>query len=515
MSASPARVTRRSAAAAKAAQEAEEAVAPNGSHQNGNADAPATNGHANGAAKENGPAVADTWATTAGTGDRWSVWGLSGWAGRAAVLLGAVGLMVGAPTFANLLVFLLSKCNGSFAEFFAYFGAAFKQGGASGLFRAVADVWPTPFNPTAIKYVFSYMFVEAMLQLFVPGKEFRGPVTPRGNVPVYKANGVQRYFASMALFVVGWQLNIFDPADVIDHFAEILSTLNVFALVFCLFLMIKGLYFPSTTDAGSTGSVLFDFFWGTELYPRIGKYFDLKTWTNDSVSMMGWATICLCCAVKQYRDLGYVTNSMIVSVAILEVYLLKFFMWETGYWSSMDIAHDRAGFYICWGVLVWVPSVYCSPQLFLVNHPVQWSWPAAAAILAVGLASVYINYDADRQRQEFRRTEGKQPIWGKPPKMIVAKYKAGNGEEKTSLLLYSGWWGLARHFHYVPELLLAFCWSVTAGWGYFMPYFYFFFLVLLLTDRAFRDDTRCKAKYGKYWDEYCKAVPYKILPYVL
>ncbi|KAF5807426.1 putative 7-dehydrocholesterol reductase [Helianthus annuus] len=37
----------------------------------------------------------------------------------------------------------------------------------------------------------------------------------------------------------------------------------------------------------------------------------------------------------------------------------------------MDIAHDRAGFYICWGCLVWVPSIYTSPGMYLVNHPVS------------------------------------------------------------------------------------------------------------------------------------------------
>ena len=26
------------------------------------------------------------------------------------------------------------------------------------------------------------------------------------------------------------------------------------------------------------------------------------------------------------------------------------------------------------------------------------------------------------------------------------------------------------------------------------------------------DDQRCKDKYGKYWDQYCALVPYKIIP---
>lgn len=46
--------------------------------------------------------------------------------------------------------------------------------------------------------------------------------------------------------------------------------------------------------------------------------------------------------------------------------------WETGYWGTMDIMHDRAGYYICWGCLVWVPSVYTSPALFLTQVPLTF-----------------------------------------------------------------------------------------------------------------------------------------------
>jgi 7-dehydrocholesterol reductase len=77
-----------------------------------------------------------------------------------------------------------------------------------------------------------------------------------------------------------------------------------------------------------------------------------------------------------------------------------------------------------------------------------------------------------------------------------------------------GWWGLARHFHYLPEILAAFCWTAPAGFGRALPYFYVVFLVLLLTDRSYRDDVRCGAKYGSSWDKYCKLVPYKVVPYV-
>lgn len=116
--------------------------------------------------------------------------------------------------------------------------------------------------------------------------------------------------------------------------------------------------------------------------------------------------------------------------------------------------------------------------------------------------------------QAFRATDGKELVWGKPPRKIVAKYTTGDGREKTSLLLTSGWWGLARHFHYLPEILAAFFWSMPAGFAHALPYFYVFFLTLLLTDRAFRDDVRCLSKYGAYWKQYTKLVPYKMIPYI-
>ena len=67
--------------------------------------------------------------------------------------------------------------------------------------------------------------------------------------------------------------------------------------------------------------------------------------------------------------------------------------------STMDIAHDRAGYYLCWGCLNWIPAVYTSPAMYLVKYPVALGTPLAVFVCMAGLASIYINYDADRQRQ--------------------------------------------------------------------------------------------------------------------
>lgn len=43
-----------------------------------------------------------------------------------------------------------------------------------------------------------------------------------------------------------------------------------------------------------------------------------------------------------------------------------------------------------------------------------------------------------RVLQVFRATSGKALVWGKKPKIIIAKYKTGDGKEAQSLLLASG-----------------------------------------------------------------------------
>jgi 7-dehydrocholesterol reductase len=68
------------------------------------------------------------------------------------------------------------------------------------------------------------------------------------------------------------------------------------------------------------------------------------------------------------------------------------------------------------------------------------------------------------------------------------------------------------HFHYVPEIMASVFWCIPALQTSPIPYFYPVYLTILLCDRAWRDDARCKDKYGKFWDEYCAAVPYKIIP---
>lgn len=384
-----------------------------------------------------------------------------------------------------------------------------------GIFSTVFSISQPIFfgSAAAWKIIACFAAFQLLLMKLIPGKTFLGPITPKGNVPVYKANGVPCFLITMGAFVLGsFGFHWFSATIIYDNLGAIFGALNLFSLFFCLFLYIKGRVAPSSSDCGTTGYPMFDYYWGTELYPRIFGW-DVKMFTNCRFGMMGWPLILLSYAAKQSELYG-LSDSMAVAVALQLIYVAKFFVWETGYLRSLDIMHDRAGFMICWGCLVWVPCVYTSPTMYLVNHPIHLGTFWAAFIFLGGVLSILINYLADLQRQQVRATNGACLVWRRPPHLIQAPYRTQDGEPKQTLLLASGWWGLSRHFHYVPEIAAAFFWSVPALFFNFIPYFYVCFLTVLLVNRAFRHDKRCADKYGESWDLYCKKVPYKIIPYL-
>ncbi|OWY25093.1 7-dehydrocholesterol reductase [Sphingobacteriales bacterium UPWRP_1] len=410
------------------------------------------------------------------------------------------------PPFAMCIWYTNAELGGSLAALFSLFAQ-------EGLLQTMVKIWKPVFfgTPAAWLIIGIFAAVQLLFIKILPGKTAYGPETIHHHVPVYKSNGLLAYLLTLALFLGGsYGLGLFKASVIYDHFGGILGALNLFSLLFCLLLYVKGRVAPSGNDHGSSGNFIFDYFWGLELYPRIAG-FDVKQFTNSRFGMMSWPVIILSFAAKQHELYG-ISDSMLVSVLLQLAYVTIFFYYETGYFTTMDIQHDRAGFYLCWGCMVWIPSVYTSTAMYLVNYPNHLGWFWAILLLAVGGWCLYMKTNANRQRINVRAANGNYQIWGKPATYIRAKYTTAHGQEKESILLTSGWWGIASHFHYLGEIVGSLCWSLPGLFQHFMPYFYVFYLTILLAHRAFRDDARCAAKYGQYWQQYRKQVKYKVMP---
>ena len=74
--------------------------------------------------------------------------------------------------------------------------------------------------------------------------------------------------------------------------------------------------------------------------------------------MMAWALLPIIFACHQWARDGFLADSVAVCVALMCIYNFKFFLWETGYFNSMDIQHDRAAGKRGGGVATFVLGVF-------------------------------------------------------------------------------------------------------------------------------------------------------------
>ena len=173
------------------------------------------------------------------------------------------------PNFLMCIWYTVVFHNGSYVDFF---NTALS---APSFVKFIFSIWShasigTPFSLAVIG---GYMLFQVGLMIIVPGKQAEGPTTPTGHTPVYKDNGFSIFIITMLTFtlltVYLKAFTTYSPSIIYDRYGDLLATINVFALFFCLMLYVKGLVAPSTADSGTSGNVIFDFYWGMELYPRI------------------------------------------------------------------------------------------------------------------------------------------------------------------------------------------------------------------------------------------------------
>ncbi|OLY79306.1 7-dehydrocholesterol reductase [Smittium mucronatum] len=363
-----------------------------------------------------------------------------------------------------------------------------------------------------------WVIFQALMYVYWPSNIGSGQATPAGNILTYRVNGLRVWIVTHILFILGSFLsNGYYSMDIIQqNWGSLLVSTNIFGYLLTMFAYMKAYYFPTQAeDRKFSGSFIYDLYMGIELNPRIGKVFDFKLFFNGRPGIIGWTLVNFSFAVAQYKSLGYVTNSMVLLNVLHAMYVLDFFYFEDWYLRTIDIAHDHFGYYLAWGDTVWLPFTYTLQSHYIYRNPISLSWPAFSFILLTGILGYYIFRNANNQKDLIRKFNGNVKIWGKQATYIRAAYTTADGKEHVSILLTSGFWGISRHFNYIGDLLMCLSFAMSCGLQLdFIPYYYLFYMSILLIHRISRDQDRCKAKYGIYWDQYCAAVPYKLLPYI-
>ncbi|XP_030205789.1 delta(14)-sterol reductase LBR isoform X3 [Gadus morhua] len=323
------------------------------------------------------------------------------------------------------------------------------------------------WDPQALVLVLLWVLFQALLYLLPVGKLSEGMPLRSGERLKYRTNG----FFAIVVSGVAVAAAVHQGADlsyIHSHFLQLAAASFLLSLLLSVYLYARSRHAPTPERAlgGNSGSLMYDFFKGRELNPRIGT-FDLKFFCEMRPGLIGWCVINASLAVAEMRLQGLSSPSpaMLLVNAFQLLYVVDGLWNEEAILTTMDLMHDGFGFMLAFGDLVWVPFTYSLQAYYLVEHPHGLGPPALLAILTLKLLGFYIFRQSNSQKNSFRRN---------PAAASLANMKSIPTATGKSLLV-SGWWGVVRHPNYLGDLIMALAWSLPCGFGHLLPWYYMVF----------------------------------------
>lgn len=339
-----------------------------------------------------------------------------------------------------------------------------------------------------------------------------------------------------------------------DNYIQIITVNTVISYILATFVYIRSFSVkPGNTDnrelaaGGHTGNMLYDWFIGRELNPRVtipllGEI-DIKEWCELRPGMLGWIVLDMTFVAHQYKTYGFVTDSILLITAFQAMYVFDAYWMESAILTTMDITADGFGFMLAFGDLAWLPFIYSTQARYLAVYPLSLGPYGTLGVLGILAFGYYIFRSSNNEKNRFRNNPS-------DPRVSHLKYIETKSGSK---LLISGWWGTARHINYLGDWIMAWSYSLPTGiagyiiqhsspapttgqspldgsfvggptigseavqgeargWGMAITYFYVLYFTILLIHREMRDEEKCIKKYGEDWKRYTQLVPYKILP---
>jgi Delta14-sterol reductase len=409
------------------------------------------------------------------------------------------------------------------------------------------------FDAEAIGWTLAYYGLLVVLQFVVPGEHVAGTLLANGGRLKYKFNT----WRSCCLIAAGLAIGtLMHGADFVvwtyiwDNLIQIWVANLLIAYALAIFCYLRSFTVPhpgqpnptyrELAPGGHSGNMLYDFFIGRELNPRLevpesipfigGQTLDIKLFMEMRPGLPGWIILDCAFIAAQYRLHGFITDSIVFITAFQALYVADGEYMEPAILTTIDCINDGFGFMLSFGDVAWLPFIYSMQTRYLAVHPVSLGLLGNAGVLAVTAIGYYIFRSSNNQKNRFR-TNPKDPRVAHLETLTTSQ---------GSKLLTSGWWGAARHINYLGDWTMswAFCLPTgfagyiihrstnkltgnetievvqgeAKGWGMIFTYFYILYFGILLVHRELRDEAKCHRKYGKDWEKYCQIVKSRIIP---
>lgn len=405
--------------------------------------------------------------------------------------------------------------------------------------------------------VLGWYLLSLVLQTVLPGTTKQGTKLATGGKLTYKFNSFTSALFTFALLAAGtvwkganWSVWTF----IWDNYVQIFTANLLIAYVLATFVYIRSFsVVPGNAEkrelatGGHSGNMLYDWFIGRELNPRITVpvfgTIDIKVFMEMRPGLLGWIVLDLAFMAHQYATYGFVTDSMVLITSFQMLYVMDSYYMEPSMLTTMDITTDGFGFMLAFGDVGWVPFIYSQQARYLATYPLSLGLTGCAGVLAILGVGYWIFRSSNNEKNRFRTNPN-------DPRVAHLKYIT---TASGSRLITSGWWGTARHINYLGDWIMSWSYSLPTGvagyvvsqanqdrqhtlaanpgeqiftgtngeivyqngargWGMLITYFYVLYFAVLLIHRELRDEEKCKMKYREDWKRYKEIVRWKILP---
>ncbi|KAJ3066443.1 hypothetical protein HDU98_010217 [Podochytrium sp. JEL0797] len=220
-------------------------------------------------------------------------------------------------------------------------------------------------------------------------------------------------------------------------------------------------------------------------------------------------------ALHSINNGGVVANAVALYASLFTWFLIEYSYFENVHLYTYDLFAEKVGAKLIFGCLGFYPYLYCIGGIVLTTYSPHHSLPDMSLTTCTLTAFLFftgwlLTRGANMQKFYFK-TNPTAPtvLFNLIPQTTIP----------SSRLLCSGFWGVSRHVNYLGEIIQGIALAlpgflVCEGWWAVVPWLYPVYYVCLFVPRERDDSLICAKKYGVVWEEYCRVVKWRIVPFV-
>ncbi|KAJ5376425.1 hypothetical protein N7509_013311 [Penicillium cosmopolitanum] len=316
----------------------------------------------------------------------------------------------------------------------------------------------------------TFFIMEAFMYCYLPGvSSFGRPLKHEGGkcLPYY-CSAYCSFYATLAIAAVLHITHIFPLYTLVDEFGSIMSVAIFSGFLNSVIVYIQAILRGRTHRL--SGSVIYDFFIGAELNPRIG-ILDFKMFYEVRIPWFILFLITCSVAALQYEKYGFVSNEVLFLIGVHFLYANACGKGEQMIITSWDMYFEKLGFLLTFWNMAGVPFTYCHCALYLANHePSEYHWnPYLLSIFATVYIFFYWVWDsANGQKNAFRHAEKgrfanlKRKTFPQVPWQAIENPKIIETDTGDNIMV-DGWFAIVRKPNYVPDMFFSMSWGLITG----------------------------------------------------